>query len=613
MKEKEKSKSGIIDIFNKIIFENPEHINLIMRDFTCAICDHKLNKPLMCEICQSYFCNKCTTCYKKLKSESECPSGNDCSPFILKEATLMDLFRQSLDKLMISCSNGCGGVVSLLDYLTFYINKKGKKLKLEDEQFRFECLNCLNNEKNFDCEIKAFIKYKSEMNIRTPKTLDQSKNLFRNHNSISSVNVGGSKKQIRDDFEFGLELRQEKDWSIAEELELQKHLSDRKNMQKADENDSSHEYQDLQVKIDHSFEKDCPVKEFNHLEEDRIHNNTTPKSQKQKTHIKETLSVSTTSPVTCLIYIQENGIIATGHKDKSILIWNLFFLDKENQEAEHTDEPQKKEISCIKSYSFSGHKGAINNLSSTIINNQSVLISCSEDFTVKLWDLKNRKLMATLYGHQNFVTSIIPLNLKDDKVAVVSGSSDKTVRIWNPLNRAVTATLLGHLKSVTCLLEFEINNKNMIISGSEDKQIIIWNPENTKNVGTLNGHEDIITCLAKSYVHGMDVLVSGSDDKTIRLWSPSKKVLLFTLEAHIDFIHCICSFKKEEKTYILTGGEDKLLKLWDAETKSLVNTFEGHIKQIWSVDTTTVKHECDEGEILIISGSSDNTFKFWKV
>jgi WD40 repeat protein len=72
-----------------------------------------------------------------------------------------------------------------------------------------------------------------------------------------------------------------------------------------------------------------------------------------------------------------------------------------------------------------GHKGDVNAL---LLMSPTMLISGSEDKTIKVWDLSKQKdqCIATLFGHTNPVTSLAKV---DDKT-FLSGSEDGTVCKW---------------------------------------------------------------------------------------------------------------------------------------------------------------------------------------
>ena len=100
----------------------------------------------------------------------------------------------------------------------------------------------------------------------------------------------------------------------------------------------------------------------------------------------------------------ENGELASGSSDKSIIIWDL----------------KSKSIK----YKLDGHT---NNVNSLVKLDNHKLASASGDKTVIIWDLKSKSIKHKLDGHLDWVRSLAKL----ENGELASASADKTIIIWD--------------------------------------------------------------------------------------------------------------------------------------------------------------------------------------
>jgi len=61
--------------------------------------------------------------------------------------------------------------------------------------------------------------------------------------------------------------------------------------------------------------------------------------------------------------------------------------------------------------------------------NKSLLLTCSDDKSVKVWTLPHKKFRCSLIGHANWVRSC--KFSSDTESLAASGSDDKTIKIWD--------------------------------------------------------------------------------------------------------------------------------------------------------------------------------------
>jgi WD40 repeat protein len=104
---------------------------------------------------------------------------------------------------------------------------------------------------------------------------------------------------------------------------------------------------------------------------------------------------------------------------------------------------------------FTGHDDGVNAVAAGELDGRPVVISGSDDATVRVWDLATGAPVGDPFtGHTGPVLSVAAGEL-DGRPVVISGSDDRTVRVWDlatgaPVGRPFTA-LDGWVTSVAFL------------------------------------------------------------------------------------------------------------------------------------------------------------------
>lgn len=109
-------------------------------------------------------------------------------------------------------------------------------------------------------------------------------------------------------------------------------------------------------------------------------------------------------------------------------------------------------MSC--SHTFEGHREWIRCLKYVPGKKVDRLISGSDDYLIKVWDLESGECLKTLKGHEDSVTCFEWYNDK-----LISGSWDSNIRVWdiNLKQNECVKTLSGHTYRVlNFLLEYHL-------------------------------------------------------------------------------------------------------------------------------------------------------------
>lgn len=189
------------------------------------------------------------------------------------------------------------------------------------------------------------------------------------------------------------------------------------------------------------------------------------------------------------------------------------------------------------------------------------IASCSDDKTIRLWDVQTGNLLRTMEGHDAEVNSVC---YSPDGTMIASGSSDWTVRLWNAKTGALTRTLTDH-DGVVWSVSFSPDGTR-IASGSADKTVRFWNAKSGDFLNLLShavlspvslSYSPDGMMIATSYRHGVivtyhtetgeEIIESDLHSNTIRSVSFSPDGTKIASCDKADFI--LCDPQSGEKIY----------------------------------------------------------------
>ena len=260
--------------------------------------------------------------------------------------------------------------------------------------------------------------------------------------------------------------------------------------------------------------------------------------------------------ISCIAFHPVYSTIASGDQGSTIKIW-----DWELGELERTVKGHTKAVTGI---DYGGPRGRV------------LLVSCSSDLTVKLWDpADGYKNIRTFSGHDHTVSAVHFMPSGD---LLVSASRDTTLRMWDINTGYCVKTIHGHSSWVRDVCPSP--DGSSLLSTGDDQTIRLWNVSGSQdNKLTMFGHENFVECCTfappSSYQYlaslaGLqkpppmsspsEFMASGSRDKTIKLWD-SRGTCLKTLIGHDNWVRAL-AFHPGGK-YLLSVGDDKSLRCWD--------------------------------------------------
>lgn len=220
------------------------------------------------------------------------------------------------------------------------------------------------------------------------------------------------------------------------------------------------------------------------------------------------------------------------------------FIGSDSGIVYHMIYAQKK----IKSF-LKAHDQTINK----ICVGDSLMTTCSNDKTVKVWNKNTAKLWAQFDGYKQAVRC---LELLEDANLLISGCSEGKIKVWNIENKSLIAQVDYSLAPRIWGLGL-INNKKQIAVGLNSGRISLVDVATLGEISQWYGHS--ITISGLSCDPDEKYFATASWDYKTRLWDPRMRACVATFLGHTDWVQQVKCIGNE----IVTGSRDNTLKLWD--------------------------------------------------
>ncbi|MBX9637654.1 MAG: caspase family protein [Nitrosomonas sp.] len=244
-----------------------------------------------------------------------------------------------------------------------------------------------------------------------------------------------------------------------------------------------------------------------------------------------------------------------------------------------------------------GHMAMIKNIFFT--HDGKMLISASDDKTVRVWDLASGKTIRILRGQigpgdegKIYAAALSP----DNRWLALGGwFNDDSIRLIDLLSGQVVRLLQDH-RNVILSLAFSADGRRLV-SGSFDNTARIWDVTSGANLQTLSGHRDPIYAVAFS--PDGRFAVTGSFDHSLKLWDSATGKPLADLPGHTDKVRSV-AFTPDGR-YLLSGSWDQTIRLWDGQTGASIKVLARQDSRVVSLSISP-----DGSKVLTGSGTGDN-------
>ena len=226
-----------------------------------------------------------------------------------------------------------------------------------------------------------------------------------------------------------------------------------------------------------------------------------------------------------------------------------------------------------------------------------MLASGSDDYTLRLWNVRQSRETATLQHITDRTRSQIKaVTFSPDGQLLASAGMH--VKLWNVRDRQEIATLRDEKWALA--VDFSPNGEQLAV-GYEDGTVKIWNVQRQRVVATREG--DARHVFSVKFSQDSQLLASAGYHGEIRLWDVAGWQHRGTLHTRIGTVRDI-AFSENGKALASTSRE--VVHLWDVQSGAQLTALRGHSGWVnalaFSIDRTT-----------LVSGGEDGTLRFWDV
>ncbi|OHT07800.1 Polyadenylation factor subunit 2 [Tritrichomonas foetus] len=181
--------------------------------------------------------------------------------------------------------------------------------------------------------------------------------------------------------------------------------------------------------------------------------------------------------------------------------------------------------------------------------------SCSDDTTIKIWDLATRQEESCLQDHGCNVRTV---DWHPSRGLIASGAKDGTIRLFDPRVGTNLATMNLH-KNVVTKVQWN-QNGNWILSSGRDSKIRLIDTRMVGEMMAFQGHEKDVFTIAWHPTQE-DLFVSGGFTGEMHWWCVGNERPLFSLpKAHT---HAIYQLRYHPLGHILAStGQEGMVKFW---------------------------------------------------
>uniref|UniRef100_A0A672SZF3 Striatin 4 n=1 Tax=Sinocyclocheilus grahami TaxID=75366 RepID=A0A672SZF3_SINGR len=271
--------------------------------------------------------------------------------------------------------------------------------------------------------------------------------------------------------------------------------------------------------------------------------------------------------IRALTFHPSQAVLLSASEDGTLKLWNL-------NKAMHSKKNAALDVEPI--YTFRAHSGAV--LSLAMGEEGESCFSGGLDGTVRGWKIPDLNVdpydnydpgveSSVLSGHEDAVWG---LAYSSSLKRLASCSADGTVRIWDPHNSSPCVSVFNKEKEhgTPTSVAFVNSDPSQVVVAFDGGETLLYDLNTEQS-------SELINCVVSH--PSQPISITAHENRTIRFLDNKTGKVIHSMVAHLDAVTCLATDPKG--AYLISGSHDCSVRLWMLDNRTCVQEITAHRKK----------------------------------